>query len=72
MEWNRHVCAGEHDRICFMSNSGDDPRGEANARLIAAAPELYEALYELRRDPHRAENLARADNALAKARGESA
>lgn len=43
MEWNRHICwdpAGDH-RIAFMAS---DAGTEANAHLIAAAPELYEAL----------------------------
>lgn len=42
-EWNRHICwdqNGEH-RIAFMaSDAGTEP----NAHLIAAAPDLYEAL----------------------------
>lgn len=47
MEWNRHICwdpAGDH-RIAFMAS---DAGTEANAHLIAAAPELYEALSVLR------------------------
>lgn len=54
------------------------PNAEANARLMAAAPELYEALEELLQDiqqyeawqrPARAVDVARA--AIAKARGEA-
>lgn len=59
----------------------DDIRGEqrhANARLIAAAPELYEALDDLadavgnfnRRVPATNESLARALAVLAKVRGQ--
>lgn len=48
MEWNRHIAIdpdGEN-RICFMAHGGPerDDEFEANACLIAAAPELYEAL----------------------------
>ena len=60
----------------------DDPVRIANARLIAAAPELYEALVRLEAElvedkygenyePSPFENLAIARAALAKARGES-
>lgn len=48
MGWNRHIStdpAGEN-RVCFMANGSRERDGEfaANAGLIAAAPELYEAL----------------------------
>lgn len=48
MEWNIHIV--QHDKphitICFMSHDGDgiNATGEANARLIAAAPDLLAAL----------------------------
>lgn len=47
-------------------------RAAANARLIAAAPDLYEALADIhsKLDPNLAEYEA-ADKALAKARGEA-
>ena len=45
------VHAGEDWRICFMATPGESPgaasRIEANARLIAASPCLYEALSRL-------------------------
>lgn len=44
MEWNWHVCTSEDDRICFMSNG---PNSEANATLIAAAPDMAEALADI-------------------------
>ena len=80
MEWNRHIAtdlAGEN-RICFMANGGPERDGEfaANARLIAAAPELFQALDALlgwhESDPTSAGALYAANHArrvLAKARG---
>lgn len=48
MSWNRHIVDGSGEgRICFMSNPGElgnHRECEANARLIAAAPDLLEAL----------------------------
>lgn len=62
--------------LCFRTN----PQGEANAHLIAAAPDLYEALEMVRDadDDARADGLnglnalarRRIDCALTKARGE--
>lgn len=64
--WNRHIVeARDPDmRICFMAHSdGKAPeRDEANARLIAAAPELYAAL-------ERFSNLLRDETRLAGAQG---
>jgi hypothetical protein len=41
-------------RICFMATAGSDPaapdRIEANARLIGAAPDLYVALVEAKKE----------------------
>jgi hypothetical protein len=68
-------------RICVMPHygNGKSSTGEANAHLIAAAPELLEALEEVRR--HVVENLTkmyghsefgeirRIDAAIAKAKG---
>ena len=44
MEWNRHIYAGADNRVCFMSNDEGLGHGLANARLIAAAPDLLDAL----------------------------
>ena len=51
MEWNRHVMADENTAVCFMAHSdGKAPgRDKANARLVAAAPMLLEALVALHR-----------------------
>lgn len=50
-----------------------DLKGEANARLIAAAPDLLEALYLLVRDKDRgmrfSERIRHAEAAIAKATG---
>lgn len=49
MEYNNHVVTGSGDRICFMAHGGPkkQPEFDANARLIAAAPDLYAALRRL-------------------------
>lgn len=50
MQWNRHIHSQTADyAVCFMAHSdGKDPaRDEANANLIAAAPNLLEALRDL-------------------------
>ena len=85
--WTANRYVGERDnwfvrgpndeRVC---GSGSGPVVEANARLIAAAPDLYEALTEMMASfddrqinpnfkPQPA--VAKAEAALAKARGES-
>jgi hypothetical protein len=47
---NHIVWSTAADRICFMAHSnGDDPvRDTANARLVAAAPEMLGALERIR------------------------
>lgn len=49
MEWNNHivVAAQPHLRICFMTHGDDEDENEANANLIAAAPDLAEALADM-------------------------
>lgn len=52
VQWTRYdISAGADDsfhpdyyRVGSVSNANDSPANEANARLIAAAPELLEAL----------------------------
>lgn len=49
MEWNNHIASVEnpHLEVCWMfhtSDKDDNETGEANAALVAAAPELLEAL----------------------------
>lgn len=46
MEWNNHIASVEHPHleVCSMFHTKDDDgneRGEANARLVAAAPDLF-------------------------------
>jgi hypothetical protein len=48
-EWNNHIVSATkpHMTICFMAHTkreDGNETGEANARLIAAAPELYRLL----------------------------
>ncbi|MEM1212961.1 MAG: hypothetical protein AAGI68_11775 [Planctomycetota bacterium] len=65
---------GKRSVVGYVSNSGAiRHQTDHNAHLIAAAPELYELLKEVRRliPPHRHVRLARIDALLAKARGES-
>lgn len=44
--WDVQVWSSPNRRVCFVAHDGEDgnPTGKANARLIAAAPDLYEAL----------------------------
>ncbi len=47
MEWNLAVAAPGDKDVCFMTHDGTplNELGEANAALIAAAPELLEVAY---------------------------
>lgn len=72
------IHAGESDwRVCFMATPGSSPRSmdqiSANARLIASAPELYEALKAIvdARTIPSAEMYEAARAALAKAKVQS-
>lgn len=49
MAWNNHIVDQHGNAVCFMahSNGRDTERDEANASLIAAAPDLLEALQEV-------------------------
>lgn len=44
MEWNNHIASVEHPHleVCsmFHTEENDNEQGEANARLVAAAPDL--------------------------------
>jgi hypothetical protein len=72
---SRIVWSGADRRICFLTSDGPNL---ANARLIAAAPELYEALADIMAhhegffvSTFELELATRATAALAKARGEA-
>jgi len=85
MEWNNHIVDSTGNlTICFMSHSGglSPDRDKANARLIAAAPELLEALesfiaLNLRNDGATCDwhdliaAVANAEKAVKKAKGET-
>lgn len=44
--WDVQVWSSPNSRVCFVAHDGENgnPTGQANARLIASAPDLYEAL----------------------------
>lgn len=80
MEWNIHILDQRGHAICFMAHSdGATPeRDEANAALVAAAPELLGALQvfaersssdEFITITVRTEHVERARAAIAKATG---
>ena len=78
MEWNRHIYAGADNRVCFMSNDEGLGHGLANARLIAAAPDLLALAHQYRADlrhPPSADSITRRlaaiDAVLAKATGDA-
>ena len=77
------VATSKTDGIAFIDKRNDPDEERANAYLIAAAPEMLEALEELRRwfddnvstyEPHCSPEYAamwrRVRNAIAKAKGE--
>lgn len=83
MEWNVHILDQRGHAICFMAHSdGASPeRDEANAALVAAAPDLLDALHvfaersssdDLITITVRTEHVQRARAAIAKATGSDA
>lgn len=49
MEWNNHIYAADDMAVCFMAHSDgkDGARDRANANLVAAAPQLLDALLDV-------------------------
>jgi len=49
MGWNMHICLADvpDSRIAFMANFQNEEVGEKWANLLASAPELFSALFEL-------------------------
>lgn len=74
---NHGITTAEEEAVCIIGWAPFSPEDEANSRLIAAAPELLDALQliadtepvEAVLDPQRAVRVARA--AIAKATGET-
>ena len=67
------VCWGKHRRIAYMETGslGDKEEMQANAYLIAAAPEMYECICDALTDLEMPEGMRRHFEAvLKKARGE--
>lgn len=46
MEWNNHIIDFHGNVICFMTHTNDHENvaGLANAKLVAAAPAMFDAL----------------------------
>lgn len=44
--WDVQVWSSPNSRVCFVAHDGEkgNRTGQANARLISAAPDMYEAL----------------------------
>lgn len=55
MEWNIHIIDYDFNRVCFSSNPGGNSvkTTEANARLIAMAPDLAAEVLRLRAEVER-------------------
>jgi hypothetical protein len=75
--WHGEQLTGEHFTVARKVEWWNGDR-EANARLIAVAPELYEALWKIARvefncSPHQRFMAAQAiaEEAIAKARGDA-
>jgi len=49
MHWNNHIYGADGMCVCFMTHDGTEEniRSEANARLIAAAPEMVAIIRRL-------------------------
>ena len=69
LDGSSRVILGDDRRIAIVQHKGDE-EDEANARLIAAAPDMLEALEEIRRMWGLIWMPGRAREAIAKARGE--
>lgn len=68
------VVSGEHTEVCTCwhhSVGSLEKQMRRNAHLIAAAPDLYEALRRLEKNGHRQATWDFALKAMAKARGEA-
>jgi len=47
MQWNRHILSADSAAICFMAHGRSAAADAANARLIAAAPDLFDVVQAL-------------------------
>lgn len=72
LENDRYITVhAEHRDICDMTTDfGDVAEAEANGRLVAAAPEMLEALEWLSLHSFTAQNSPQVQSAIRKARGE--
>lgn len=47
MQWNRHILSSDRSAICFMAHGRSAASDAANARLVAAAPDLLDVVQAL-------------------------